>query len=483
MARPLLVLPLRDPARLWLPLGAGVAFFVATLLGIYLSRLVDNTAAIWIPNGILLAALLARADRALALFGAGAAASFAANLATEHGIAASLIVTAGNMAEVGVAAWAIRRWAGSGFLFTRVAGAVRFTLIAGLLAPAVGATVAAAGLAALDSEFLDVWGRWFVGDALGLLIITPILVILDARWRQGADAVLAARPRGEVAGLLAGTLASAAIVFAIPAEAALFLLLPLVLVATFRMGPFGAAAACVIIAGVGVWETVHGHGPVALFDGPEPMRILYFQLFLGVLFLSALPVAAALSERQALSAELAAAFDAARSAAASFYDQASTDELTGVATRRRFLERLREEVAAARVRGTDLALLVLDVDHFKAINDAHGHPAGDQMLRTIADTCREATRGRDLVGRLGGEEFAVLMPDATAEGAAAVSERLRLAVAAARIDAGNGVTMRATVSLGLATLRGQDGDRLLSDADRALYAAKRAGRNRLTIAA
>src|SRR5688572_465285 len=109
------------------------------------------------------------------------------------------------------------------------------------------------------------------------------------------------------------------------------------LVATFRMGPFGAAAACIVIAAVGVGVTVQGIGPIALFDGTVSERILYFQLFLAVLFLSALPVGAALSERQTLATDLADACDAARSAAASFYDQASTDELTGVATRRRFL--------------------------------------------------------------------------------------------------------------------------------------------------
>ena len=470
-------------AQLWLPVGAGVAFFVATLLGIHLARLTGNVAALWIPNGILLAALLLRPDRAGALFAAGTLASIAANLATDHDVISTLIISGSNMAEVGVAAWTLRRWAGPVPLFTQVASVVRFTLVAGIAAPAVGATIAAAGLSQFGSTFPGVWGRWFVGDALGLLIITPVLVILDQRWRRGPDAILAARSSGEVAGLLAVTAALAFVVFSISAEAALFVLPPVVLVATFRMGPFGATASCVAIATIGVWQTAHGLGPVAQFDGPEPVRILYFQLFLAMLFLSALPVAAALFERQVLATELAAACDAARSAAESFYDQASTDELTGVATRRRFLERLREEVAAARVRGADLALVVLDVDHFKAINDTHGHPAGDQVLRTIADTCRAATRSRDLVGRLGGEEFALLMPGATAAGAAAVCERLRREVAASRIKAGPVANLRATVSLGLASLRGQDDDRLLADADRALYEAKRSGRNRLAVAA
>ena len=466
-----------------LPALAGVAFFAATLLGIYLARQVGNVAAIWIPNGILLAALMVRADRAAALFAAGMLASFAANLVTDHGLGASIVLTGGNMAEVGFAAWAVRRWAGPAPLFVRVAGVVRFTLIAGVGAPAIGATVAAAGLAGLDADFLDVWSRWIIGDALGLLIITPVLVILDARWRRGPDALLASRSTAEVAGLLAGLAALSVAVFTIPAEAALFLLLPLLLAATFRMGPFGAAAACIAIAAVGVWQTAHGSGPVALFDGSVVERVFYFQLFLAVLFLSALPVAAALAERQALATELAAACDAARRAAESFYDQASTDELTGAATRRRFLEQLRESIAAARVRGTGLALVIIDVDHFKAINDAHGHPAGDAVLRAIADTCRATARAGDIIGRLGGEEFAVLMPETTRDGAAAMCERLRAAVAARIVQAGTSAPIRATVSLGMVMLRGQDGDRALADADHALYEAKRSGRNRLAIAA
>src|SRR5687768_953266 len=95
----------RRASRLLLPCAAGLAFFAATLLGIYLARLVDNVAAIWIPNGILLAVLLVRADRALSLFAAGTLASFAANIVTDHGLPASVILTAGNMAEVAFAAW------------------------------------------------------------------------------------------------------------------------------------------------------------------------------------------------------------------------------------------------------------------------------------------------------------------------------------------------------------------------------------------
>jgi diguanylate cyclase (GGDEF)-like protein len=470
--------------RRWrLPAAAGGAFFAATLLGIDLARMVGNVAVLWIPNGILLAALMVRGDRAASLFGAGMVGSFAANLFSDHGIAASLVLTGGNMAEIGVAAWALRRWGGPAPLFGRVGGVVRFTLIAGLGAPATGAAVAAAGLSGLGADFIDIWSRWVVGDALGLLIVTPTLVILQARLRQGPDALLAARSRTEVAALLAALVGLSLAVFAIPAEVALFLLLPLVLVATFRMGPFGAAAACILIAAIGVWQTVHGVGPVTQFDGSLPLRVLHFQLFLAVTFLSALPVAAALAERQALASDLAAACDAARRAAESFYDQASTDELTGVATRRRFLERLRDMIAAARVRGSGLALVIIDVDHFKAINDAHGHPAGDAVLRAIADTCRATTRVGDVIGRLGGEEFAVLMPETTREGAAAVCERLRAAVAARAVDAAPGVAIRATVSLGLVMLRGQDGERALADADQALYRAKRGGRNRLAIAA
>lgn len=181
----------------------GVVCFGAALVSIELSHAVGDVAIVWLANAVLLAALLwANRQSYALLLAAGAVASLAANIATGHGVVASLIVSVANLLEVFAGAVLIRRWAGPLPLFNRVAGVVRFSLVAGLAAPALGATLAAAGLTLLGSSFVDVWRRWFIGDALGALIITPMLLIGCNLMRKEADPTLADRslPRARVAG-------------------------------------------------------------------------------------------------------------------------------------------------------------------------------------------------------------------------------------------------------------------------------------------
>ncbi|MES2160426.1 MAG: CHASE domain-containing protein [Pseudomonadota bacterium] len=166
---------------------------------------------------------------------------------------------------------------------------------------------------------------------------------------------------------------------------------------------------------------------------------------------------------------------------------ATTDFLTGLPNRREFMRRLEDEHARLqRDLGACAAVLLLDVDHFKHINDEHGHAAGDAVLRQLGALLREGQRKIDMLGRIGGEEFAVLLPGAGPDAALAYAERLRLRVAEAAmpIDDGAGVTVMVTVSIGIAALGGTDsgGDVALRRADQALYCAKRGGRNRVALA-
>jgi len=155
------------------------------------------------------------------------------------------------------------------------------------------------------------------------------------------------------------------------------------------------------------------------------------------------------------------------------------DVLTGLAGRRHFEQRATELLAQRHAGGAPVALLMVDVDHFKAINDSHGHAAGDDVLRMIAAVLRRALRPGDEAGRLGGDEFALVLR-ATAAEAAAIAERIRDEVAAIRLPHLPGVAT--SVSLGLAPARDDDlGLReWLESADRVLYRAKSAGRNRVT---
>lgn len=152
-----------------------------------------------------------------------------------------------------------------------------------------------------------------------------------------------------------------------------------------------------------------------------------------------------------------------------------TDKLTGLGNRAAFDQRLAQEISRSRRHGLPLSLLMIDVDRFKAYNDAYGHPSGDATLQALANVMRESGRSGDFFARYGGEEFAVILPITEREGARIVAERLRKAVAATAF-----AHRPITVSIGASTLASdgsQDSD-LVAAADRALYAAKHGGRNR-----
>lgn len=162
------------------------------------------------------------------------------------------------------------------------------------------------------------------------------------------------------------------------------------------------------------------------------------------------------------------------------YQLATLDALTELCNRRHFLELLEKEIARALRHARPLALAIIDVDLFKRINDEYGHIAGDGVLRQIAEILRHHVRGEDIAARIGGEEFAVLLPEAEPADAHTFAERLREAIASAAFAAG-GVAQRITISIGLAELTESRSDRstLMRAADAALYQAKDSGRNRV----
>lgn len=161
---------------------------------------------------------------------------------------------------------------------------------------------------------------------------------------------------------------------------------------------------------------------------------------------------------------------------------ATKDALTGLRNRRYFLEGAETEFARARRHGRGFSLLILDVDHFKKVNDTYGHAAGDRCLQGLAEVCNRNLREVDLIGRLGGEEFAVAMPEADLATARLVAERLRQQIAENEV-AGDQGPLRITVSIGVSSARPEDKglDQTLRRADQALYTAKNSGRNRVAV--
>jgi diguanylate cyclase len=231
-----------------------------------------------------------------------------------------------------------------------------------------------------------------------------------------------------------------------------------------RQGPWRVTVA--VAAAAGVFAAVAGLGAAGLTGRPANL-----QLMVATSFAAAALVAAAVWPLMRMLRDL----EAAR---VQLDVLATRDELTGVFNRRQFLVLADREWARCRRYDMGAAMVMLDVDHFKRVNDLHGHLAGDLMLREIARAAAQTLRHADFLGRFGGEEFIVFLPHTDVLGALDVAERIRERVAAIKLE-WRGQQIATTVSLGVATL-GIAHDTvgaLIADADRALYTAKDAGRN------
>jgi diguanylate cyclase (GGDEF)-like protein/PAS domain S-box-containing protein len=459
------------------------------------------------------------------------------------------------------------------------------------------------------APFLAGLRTWFMSDLLGLLIITPMLLVGAQTMRRGRAAGRLRWPRTSmilILGLVAGT---STLVFAQQTYPLLTLIFPTVLLATFRFRGIGATLAIMIVAVIGSWATISGSGPISLIDGSTAERLSFLQLFLAVTFLCTLPVAAVLAERDRFAHKVSESearfrtlvdvvgevifrtdpaghwtflnpawetmtgYDIDDSLGRSFlhhvlaedrgrllenlaplyagkvdsvrqkarfcredgevrwvevlshalYDPdgavtgtagtilditdrilletyadearvraeqdaieanrlAATDELTGLWSRRAFMSRLNDAIRDCGSSGTPLSVAIYDVDHFKRVNDTLGHAAGDAVLRRLASISGRCVREGDTIGRLGGEEFAIIMPGAGLDQAIRIGERLRKTCSShvRASDDGDPVT----ISIGVAmSTGGLDADALLHRADEALYRAKADGRNCLRRAA
>ncbi len=214
------------------------------------------------------------------------------------------------------------------------------------------------------------------------------------------------------------------------------------------------------------------HLLVSRDDGESPL-LLYYGLPASMV---AAAVLIALGVADRLRDQRLALTDAER--------RAQSDALTGVLNRRSLLERLDSACLRARARGLPIALLFIDLDHFKQINDAYGHPAGDACLKAIIGPIQAELRQSDVIGRYGGEEFVVILSSADAAAAQPIAERIRQRVAEISVP-GFGAPIHLTCSIGIATsdMLGVWGEHLIARADEAVYAAKRCGRNCVQIAA
>lgn len=583
------------------PIVTGLAYYIVAVTALALTQGHDGIAAIWPSSGILLAALLINArNTAVWHIAAAAVASLAANLGLNNSPLVSTGFTIANIAESSFAAWLILRRRSDHISWSDPAPLGWFCLAA------TGATVVSASIALcfVQPPSAVFWFSWFSTDLLGILIVTPLIMIVRDSFRA-----VAFRPPpaaiGKVVSVFTLQAALCVVTFAQSTFPLLFPPMIGVLIAVFRLGPLGAAGSVLMTTVASSLAIVMDSGPVTLIDASILARSLFLQAYLLALFAAALPVAALLASGRRLQVqlrenlrllqlaessanvghwrldiatgqvtwspevfkihglpsdsppmvdeainayhpddqkmvahrieksiesqqgfefhariirpdgeirhvfsrgefdhadhrrsaglfgvirditsqvayedELRAAGARALQSAEEARIMAETDQLTGVANRRRIYAMLDRSIVSALMSGQPMAVAIFDIDHFKSVNDRFGHQVGDEVIRRVSRDASHHLRGDDLLGRLGGEEFVIVLPGASTDVALLVAERVRQAVQ-------NSISNPpVTISLGVAPLTpGDTVETLLHRADQALYVAKSEGRNALRLAA
>jgi len=464
-----------------LPLGAqlraasliGSIVFAAVLIGVAL-RPAGFVAAISPANALLLGLLVRRPAFAKPFGWCAAALGYvSANLVGGTDSSVALLLMSGNLAGV------ITGYA----LFMRRDQVDRRlrrpTSVLHLVVIVVAASAASAIVGPIVNPFLfghtpvDGWAYRFATELVSYMTLLPLVLTMPVpTWlgferRRHAEAIRLLP--GQSAPALALALSCIAGVW-IGGPGAVAFPVPALLWGAVTYGQFGTAVLAFLFSIWTMLAIAFGH-IIDPLEFDTQYALMSVRIGVALIVLAPITVASVMAARNELLEQLR--------------QLASHDPLTGVLNRRAFMEAYRERQAQRTWRARPVSVVVLDIDHFKKINDTWGHAAGDKVLATFARTVRECLRGSDLLGRFGGEEFVALMCACNGDEAIGAAERVRTAVAGTIVHLDNGRNIEITVSIGVAAadMMPVAFDPLLAAADRALYAAKAAGRDRVAGAA
>lgn len=453
---------------------ATVIYFVSSAVTIHLTSNGSNIATLWPANAALLAVLIDRPlGRAwLSILSAGFFAGGAANLLTRGINAGSIAYGFCNLLEVVIAGVALRSTIRGEGILGAPAIVGRFIVVAGIVAPAMsGICGASVALYFFGEPFRDAFATWFATDALGLLLFTPFF---RAAFRGEYVTWFASRSwlgRIEVLGHLILAAGLAVVTFFVAARPLLFVLFAPVMLSTCRVGRLGTKASVVVIAIVGAVAMYQPAGPIVGLSSDPREQTLLFQAYLACLMLTCLPAAADLTANRNRAKVLADQAVEFRQREANLTNLAERDALTGTLNRRAFRDRVENEMQGG---ARSLCLIALDLDDFKSVNDGHGHQAGDMALVQVVRTLQSELRGPDVLGRVGGDEFLILVPAADQDSAERVAERLRHAVRSCPLRIDPDVVLMLTISTGTAVYEsGSSYDDFTHKADLNLYRNKR----------
>ena len=443
--------PLRRVALL---IGLAAIYYFAAKLGLRFAFINSSVTTVWPPAGIALAAFVLFGYRVWpAIFGA----AFLANMTTTGAWLPSIGIALGNTVEGLFGSYLVNRFARGGRVFDRVRDIFRFTALAALLSTMVSATLGVVtlvggGLLAWSAAS-RVWLTWWLGDAVGDIVIAPALIL----WIGVKPASTLGRSR--VTEAIAAAVVVALVTFAIfgglfPSRnySLTVLLWPVLIWVAFRFGPREAATALLIISLIAIARTVHGFGPFGHYPVGESLTLL--QVWTGITAVTSLVLAAVVASQ--------------RDIEGTWRELAVTDPLTGLANHRQLVNALEGEIKRSRRTAQPLAVVLLDLDGLKQINDRHGHLSGSLAIRRVAEALLGSCRATDTAARFGGDEFALVLPE-TGEAAAwhvarGVADRL----------ATDAEKPNLSISVGVAVYpgHGETVEALLNAADVALYETK-----------
>ncbi|WP_431150910.1 diguanylate cyclase [Acidovorax facilis] len=462
MYRPFLLHRPLSPPLAWL--GLSVLTFAACLVGIF-ARPIGFLSVFWPANALLLG-LLVRYPRLARppAWVAAAVGYVAADLVTGSSWSMALWLNGANLLGA-TAGWLVLRRLDERIRRLQRTISALYLLLAALAASAVGA-LAGCGAAPVyfNSPWTDLLSLWFSTELMNYMLIVP--VVLAAPRADDPPPATQEVPLIWRVAPVSSLLLAEGVRTVIGGPGMLAFVVPGLLWCALSYSPFVSSLLSLVVC---LWTMAGVATGVLNFTPAHASDV--FSLRVGVTLLALGPLAVACAS-------------AARAEALRRLDHAVRhDDLTGVLARRAFLQQGERLLARYQRESAGLAVLMVDVDHFKQVNDQLGHGAGDQLLIGIAQAMTSALRPQDVLGRLGGEEFAVVLPDASPAEAHAIAERLRTVVEQRPFGTAQAPEQHATVSIGLvhsASLGGDaDLDTLLLAADAALYRAKAEGRNRV----
>jgi diguanylate cyclase (GGDEF)-like protein len=437
-------------------------YFALGKLGLEAAFLNANASALWPPSGFALAALILFGQPVWPAVMLGA---FLVNFTATGEVLTATAIAIGNTLEGVVGAALIERLAGGANVFQSARTIFRFAAI-GVLVSTISASLGVTSVTLAEqatwAELPTLWTTWWMGNVTGNFVAAPLFLIW-ATTRVSQVRVLEVLEGLLLLVMLVGV---GLVVFGglfpsdiknYPLE---FLCVPFFLWAAFRFGRREVATAVAILSGLAVWGTLQGFGPFVRETANESLVLV--QAYTGVMSLMGIVLAAVVAEHKQAERQL--------------HELAITDPLTGLANYRRLLDVMRGEIARSHRTGRSFAVLFVDMNGLKRINDKYGHLTGSRALCRVAETLRRSCRTIDTPSRFGGDEFAVVLPETGAEGGQVVLNRVADRLAAD--------TDKPTLSIsgGVAEFP-RDGDTptlLLRAADKALYDAKTDARKRRT---